>query len=64
MRNFRSDGMVKLEIEIENEHDEFRVEHTSYYNIFSEAKNRIPILKKKYALHNKNYQIFITIIRR
>jgi hypothetical protein len=64
IKALRSENMVKLEIEIENDYDDFNVVHTSYYNSYSYAKNNIPTLKKKYALHNKSYRFFITIIRK
>jgi hypothetical protein len=64
VKAIRSDSRVKLEIEIENEFNDFRVVHSSYYSNFNRAKNTIPTLKKKYALHNKSYRFFITIRRK
>ena len=63
MRSVKSDGRVKLEIEVENEDNDYRIVFFKNYEKYSNAMRDIPSLKKKYALHNKNYQIFITIIR-
>jgi hypothetical protein len=64
IKALRSENMVKLEIEIENDYNDFKVEYTSYYNSFTYAKSTIPTLKKKYALHNKSYRFFITITQK
>lgn len=61
MRYIKHDGRVKLEIEIENDYDDYKVAYSQYYDKYSHAMKDIPRLKRKYALHNKNYRVFINV---
>jgi hypothetical protein len=53
--------MILLELEILNDENEWQVMSSYYFNGMQHLKVKMKQIKKMYALHNKDYRIFITL---
>lgn len=50
---------ITLELEILNKENEWEVKHQYYCNDFTHIPSKIKMIKQTYALHNKEYRIFL-----
>lgn len=52
---------IVIELEIRNRDAEWIVKSTHYCSDFKNMKNKIKEIKKIYALHNKDYRIYMKL---
>jgi len=51
--------MIRLELEILNDRDEWEIMLTNHFNDIQHLRRKIKELKKIYALHQKDYRVYI-----
>jgi mRNA-degrading endonuclease RelE of RelBE toxin-antitoxin system len=53
--------MIRLELEILNDKEQWEIMITNHFNDIQHLRRKIKDLKKIYALHQKDYRIYITL---